>query len=106
MNADMTHQQHAELIAEQTKQETKTKYLAGAEKYGTKLWEYSIPSLVDNAIEESLDEGTYLRTMRQLVAEARAKLAELFDILENPKEEPLDDEALDLMDDIKLLLDL
>lgn len=102
----MTPEKHAELIAEQTKEETKAKYLAGAKKYGTLLWEYPIPSLVDNAIEESLDEGTYLRTLRQLMTELKSKSVKLFDILENPTEEPLDDEALELIDDIKLLLGL
>lgn len=103
---DFTPEQHAELIAEQSKQETKSKYLAGYEKYKTKLWEYPLPSLVDNAIEEAIDEGTYLRTARQLMTELKSKAEQLFEIIDQPSEEPLDAEADELIDDIKRLLGL
>lgn len=103
---DLTPEKHAELVGEQAKEETIKKYIAAQKKYGTLLWEYSIPLLVDNAIEESIDEGVYLRTTRQLMVELKSKAAQLFEILENPLEERLDDGALRLMDDIKLLIGL
>lgn len=102
----MTPEKHAELVGEQAKQETISKYIPAQKKYGTLLWEYPVPELIDNAIEESIDEGVYLRTARQLMTELRSKAVQLFEILETPLEEPLEDAALELIDEIKLLLGL
>lgn len=103
---NMTPAQHAELISEQAKREIKAKYLKGAEEHGGKIWEIPLPVLLASGIEESDDQGVYLRTMRQQLTELKSLITSLFELLEHPLEEPLDNETADLMEQISFILGL
>lgn len=40
------------------------KYRKGAEEHGGNIWDQSIITLIDNAIQEAVDQYVYLRTLR------------------------------------------
>lgn len=60
---------------------TSAKYEKGAEEHTGNVWDASLLTLIDNAIEESIDQFVYLMTIRDKVVtvestnEARAPIA-------------------------------
>lgn len=65
-NDSMTNQQEAHLssLIEETAARMDDKYRKGAAEHGGNLWDLSIEKLVDNAIEEAVDQLTYLLAVR------------------------------------------
>ena len=60
------HQYHLEQIKLATCDLLDRKYKAGVQAYqGTKLWTMPAARVVENAIEETIDQITYLLTLRQ-----------------------------------------
>ena len=61
-----SHRFHLEQIKLATCDLLDRKYKAGVQAYkGTKLWNMPLATLVENSIEESIDQITYLLTIRQ-----------------------------------------
>lgn len=61
-----SHQFHLEQIKLATCDLLDRKYKAGVQAYGgTKLWTMPVARIVENAIEETVDQITYLLTLRQ-----------------------------------------
>jgi hypothetical protein len=63
----MTNDQerHLNYIKEQFELQVDSKYRKGQEEHGGDLWELDLLSLLDNAIQEAIDQFTYLMTIRQ-----------------------------------------
>ena len=60
------HQHHLDQIKLATCDLLDRKYKAGVQAYkGTKLWNMPAAMVVENAIEETIDQITYLLTLRQ-----------------------------------------
>lgn len=60
------HQYHLDQIKLATCDLLERKYKAGVQAYqGTKLWNMPAAQVVENAIEETIDQITYLLTLRQ-----------------------------------------
>ena len=60
------HRHHLEQIKLATCDLLDRKYKAGVQAYqGTKLWNMPAARIVENAIEETVDQITYLLTLRQ-----------------------------------------
>lgn len=100
----MNYKKHAQILAEQAKAETYDKYIIGQEEHGGELWRLPMPQLVNESIKESIDEGVYLRTLRQQFIELKKCLDQLFTILSELPEEPLPDEAESVIREIKELV--
>jgi hypothetical protein len=61
-----SHQLHLDQIKLATCDLLERKYKAGVQAYqGTKLWNMPLANLIENSIEESIDQITYLLTIRQ-----------------------------------------
>lgn len=62
------HQYHLDQIKLATCDLLEKKYKAGVQAYkGTKLWNMPAAQVVENAIEETIDQITYLLTLRQSI---------------------------------------
>lgn len=53
------HHAHFHKVMEEFKRKSEPKFMAGVEKYGTKIWEYSADELAQNAEEEIIDLVQY-----------------------------------------------
>lgn len=69
----MTEQQynHLNQILDTFNHRTRRKYEKGVKEYGTNLWEYSSTWLLDAAIDEAIDQVTYLLTLKEVLEKNR-----------------------------------
>lgn len=63
LTADQTL--HLEQITLAFKLLTEPKYTKGAQEHGNNIWDMTPIQLIDCAIEEAIDQFTYLYTLRQ-----------------------------------------
>jgi hypothetical protein len=64
------HKQHLDYILDNATNLISAKYLKGVKEYNSHLRDdYTIAQLLDNAIEEAIDELTYLLTMKEKLNE-------------------------------------
>lgn len=74
-NEQMTTAQEAHLLAikERFARAVDAKYRTGAAEHGGNLWDNDALKLIDLAIEEAVDQVTYLMTLRDKVTAANRK---------------------------------
>jgi len=99
----MTPEKHAELLARQSYEETITKYVKGQLEHKTFLWEEPMGKVINHALEEMIDGGVYLRTIRAQMVDLRRAFTELTDLI--TEGHPSAD-VLSLIQEIQLLLGL
>ena len=83
-----THELHMTTLQMQAVSSLEEKYKKGVKEHGgTKLWEMATNSLVNNAVDEAIDQITYLFTLRQQmrIILALAKEGSEDEELTNPK---------------------
>lgn len=62
---DQGQEQHLASIVNEFKLECEKKYRAGQAEHGGNLYDVPVMSLLDYAIDEAIDQVTYLLTIRQ-----------------------------------------
>lgn len=60
-----TQEEHLLEICHEFSRLTGAKYRKGAQEHGGNLWELPMLQLLDNAIEEAIDQVTYLLTLKK-----------------------------------------
>jgi hypothetical protein len=58
---------HLDWITDAIRNRIEVKYRQGQHEHGGNLWDIPVIGLVDNAIDEALDQLTYLITIKQLL---------------------------------------
>jgi hypothetical protein len=79
MDTKMTDSQvdHARALSKEASKRVFAKYEKGALEHGTNLWEKGALELTDLAIEEAVDQLTYLLTLREKLTGTPRTLAEI-----------------------------
>lgn len=58
-------EQHLEKIKKEFTEKVDAKYRKGVKEHGGNLWEYSIEDLINMALDEAIDQYTYLSTLKR-----------------------------------------
>lgn len=68
-----SQESHLDGIKDRFCRQVDEKYRAGAAEHGGNLWDKTPLQLIDEAIQETIDQYTFLHTLRMQVVEALAK---------------------------------